>query len=255
MKLTVIGWWGAYPGPNGASSGYLIEGRGFQGRGAEGEGAILLDCGSGVLSKLYEYTDLNRINNVVLSHYHADHIADIGCLQYAAKVQMSLGERTEPVSIYGHTFSDFFKSLSYEDAAVGKPFDAGTPLVLGSFTFHFRRTPHPSHAFAVRIDSDGTSLGYTGDTAWDDSLVDFFTGVDLLLSESSLYNKFHGRVEGHLTAGEAGRLARKAGAGELILTHLPHFGDHRELLTEASEEYSGKIRLAKSGLTTMIGRI
>ena len=240
MKLTVIGWWGAYPGPNGASSGYLIE---------EGEESLLLDCGSGVLSKLYEYTDLNSINNVVLSHYHADHVADIGCLQYASKVQMSLGERKEPVSIYGHTLSGFFNSLSFEDSAIGKPFEEGISLAIGPFILSFQGTPHPAPAFAVRIDSAGTSLGYTGDTGWDDSLVDFFIDVDLLLCESSLHNKFKGRIEGHLTAGEAGRLACKTGAGELILTHLPHFGDHRALITEAAEEYSGKIRLAESGLT------
>ena len=244
MKLTVIGWWGAYPGPNGASSGYLIEGK-----GAAGDESLLLDCGSSVISKLYEYTDLNRVNNVVLSHYHADHIADIGCLQYAAKVQMSLYDRTEPISIYGHTFSDFFKSLTYENATIGKLFEEGAPLVIGPFTFHFKRTPHPEHAFAIRIDSAGISLGYSGDTGWDKELIDFFEGVDLLLCESSLYNKFKGRVEGHLTAGEAGRLAREAGVGELILTHLPHFGDLKELVTEASEEFNGKIRLAKSGLT------
>ncbi len=250
MKLTVIGWWGAYPGPNSASSGYLIEDS-----GSEEDESLLLDCGSGVLSKLYEYTDLNRVNNVILSHYHADHVADIGCMQYAAKVQMSLNERREPLSIYGHTLSDFFKSLSYENVSIGKPFEEGTPLVIGPFTFHFKRTLHPGHAFAIRIDSAGTSLGYSGDTGWDKELIEFFEGVDLLLCESSLYNKFKGRVEGHLTAGEAGRLAMEAGARELILTHLPHFGDHKELVAEASEEYNGKIRLAFSGLTTRIGRI
>lgn len=239
MKLTVVGCWGAYPGPNGASSGYLIE---------DGEDSLLLECGSGVLSKLYEYTDLNRINNVVLSHYHADHVADIGCLQYAAKVQMSLIERTEPISIYGHTLSDYFKSLSFEDATIGKPFEEGTLLVSGPFTLHFRRTPHPVPAFAVRIESGGISLGYTADTGWNNDLIEFFKGVDLLLCESSLYNKFKGKVEGHLTAGEAGSLAREAGAGELILTHMPHFGDHRELVAEAAGEYNGNIILAKSGL-------
>ncbi|MCK5199698.1 MAG: MBL fold metallo-hydrolase, partial [Spirochaetales bacterium] len=210
MKLTVIGCWGAYPGPGGATSGYLIE---------NGEDNLLLDCGSSVLSKLYEYTDLNRINNIVLSHYHADHVTDIGCMQYAAKVEMSLGERTESISIYGHTHSDYFKSLSFEDATIGKPFEEGTPLILSPFTLHFRRTPHPVPAFAVRIESGGISLGYTGDTGWNNDLIEFFKGVDLLLCESSLYNKFQGRVEGHLSAGEAGRLAREAGAGELILTH------------------------------------
>ncbi len=242
MKLTVVGYWGAYPGPGGASSGYLVE-------NVEGGESLLLDCGSGVFSKLYEYTDLNRINNVVLSHYHADHVADIGCLQYAAKVQMNLGERTEPVYIYGHTLSNCFEDLTYEDAAVGIPFEGGVPLVIGPFTLNFKSAPHPVPSFALRIESAGKSLGYTGDTGWDDDLVEFFKGVDLLLCESSLYNKFKGSVEGHLTAGEAGILARKAGAGELILTHLPHSGDHRDMVTEASIEYSGKVSLAYTGLT------
>jgi len=69
MKLTVVGHWGAYPGPGGASSGYLLE---------ENNESLLLDCGSGVLAKLYEYTDISQLNNVVLSHYHSDHIASIG---------------------------------------------------------------------------------------------------------------------------------------------------------------------------------
>lgn len=240
MKLTVIGWWGAYPGPGGASSGYLIENK---------DDRFLLDCGSGVLTKLYDYTDITQLNNIVLSHYHADHIADVGCFQYAAKVQLSLNERKVPISIYGHNMSDFFNKLSYENASVGMPLIEGIPLALGSFTLNFKLTSHPVPSFAVRVDTKDGSLGYTGDTGWDNGLVDFFKGVDLLLCESSLYNKFKGRVEGHLTSGEAGQLAREAGVGELILTHLPHFGDHRDLLSEAAEEFTGNIILAKSDLT------
>ncbi|MCK5674636.1 MAG: MBL fold metallo-hydrolase [Spirochaetales bacterium] len=238
MKLTVIGCWGAYPGPGGASSGYLIENKGD---------SFLLDCGSGVLTKLYEYTDITQLNNIVLSHYHADHIADIGCFQYASKVQLSLDERKVPISIYGHNNSDFFTKLSYEDASVGIPVMEEAPLVLGSFTLNFKLTSHPVPSFAVRVDTKEGTLGYTGDTGWDNDLVDFFKGVDLLLCESSLYNKFKGRIEGHLTSGEAGRLAKEAQAGKLILTHLPHFGDHRELKEEAGEIFSGEIELAEGG--------
>ena len=243
MKLTVIGCWGAYPGPGGASSGYLIE--------SEGSGKddrFLLDCGSGILAKLYEYTDMSRLNNVVLSHYHSDHIADIGCLQYAAKVQISQKEREFPISIYGHTQSDFFDKLSFDNVTYGKVIKEGKPLKIGPFTLFFKHTPHPAPCFAVRIESEGKSIGYTGDTGWDDNLSSFFRNVDILLCESSLYNKYKGMVDGHLTAGEAGRLAEDAGVGELILTHLPHSGDHRELIDEAAESFGSKITLAESGL-------
>jgi len=241
MKLTVIGCWGAYPGPGDASSGYLIE------NGSDDR--FLLDCGSGVLSKLYEYTDISQLNNVVLSHYHSDHIADIGCLQYASKVQLSLGERSVPISIYGNDLSDYFEKLSYEDASLGKVIKPGIPLFLGSFTLNFQLTPHPSPSFAVRVETKNGSIGYTGDTGWDDNLVEFFRNVDLLLCESSLYNKYKGMIEGHLSAGEAGKLAEEAEVGKLILTHFPHSGDHRELKVEAGENFKGQIDLAEGGKT------
>ena len=74
MQVTIIGHWGGYPKVDEASSGYLIEHEGFQ---------ILLDCGSGVLSKLQKFIQPEMLNGVILSHYHPDHIADIGVLQHA----------------------------------------------------------------------------------------------------------------------------------------------------------------------------
>ncbi len=242
MKLTVIGCWGAYPGPGGASSGYLIESD-----SAGKDNRFLLDCGSGVLSKLHEYTDISNLNNVVLSHYHSDHIADVGCLQYAAKVQMSQNERESPVSIYGHTLGEFFNKLSFENASVARAFNEKEILTIGPFSLAFKLVPHPAPGFAVRIESSGKSIGYTGDTGWDNRLSSFFKNVDILLCESSLYNKYKGMVDGHLTAGEAGSLARDAQVGKLILTHLPHSGNHRDLVKEASEVFNGKVELAESG--------
>ncbi|MEA1911375.1 MAG: MBL fold metallo-hydrolase [Spirochaetota bacterium] len=244
MKLTVIGCWGAYPGPGGASSGYLIENE-----GAGSNDRFLLDCGSGVLSKLQEYTDITKLNNIVLSHYHADHIADIGCFQYASKVQSSLGERNIPLSIYGHNLSDYFDKLSFENASVFRPYYENAPLQIGPFTLNFKRTPHPVPTFAIRVETEKGSIGYSADTGWDDDLVKFFKGVDLLLCESSLYNKYKGMVEGHLSAGEAGRLAKEAEVGKLILTHLPHSGDHKDLKKEAGEVFNGKIDIAEGGKT------
>lgn len=61
MKLTVIGFWGGYPKLNGASSGYLLEHNGFN---------LLLDCGSGILSKLQNVLQPEELDAVILSHYH-----------------------------------------------------------------------------------------------------------------------------------------------------------------------------------------
>ncbi|PRS39145.1 hypothetical protein C6W19_10090, partial [Bacillus sp. RJGP41] len=44
----------------------------------------VLDCGSGVLSQLQNHMKPEDLGAVVLSHYHPDHVADIGVLQHAA---------------------------------------------------------------------------------------------------------------------------------------------------------------------------
>ena len=74
MKLTVIGYWGGFPAAEGASSAYMIEKEGF---------TLLLDMGSGALMTLQKYKKASELDAVILSHYHADHIADIGVLQHA----------------------------------------------------------------------------------------------------------------------------------------------------------------------------
>ena len=90
--MVIIGFWGAYPGRGEATSGYLLQSKGF---------SLLLECGSAVLSLVPRFIDIASLDAVLLSHYHADHVADLGCLQYAVKVQTDLGLRSEPLPLYG----------------------------------------------------------------------------------------------------------------------------------------------------------
>lgn len=85
MKLTVIGHWGGYPKMGEASSGYLLEHKGFK---------LLVDCGSAVLSQLQYYLKPTELDAVIVSHYHPDHVADIGVLQHA----LLIGKYTEGFS-------------------------------------------------------------------------------------------------------------------------------------------------------------
>src|SRR5690625_7749578 len=86
MELIVIGYWGGYPAENGATSAYMIKKDGFN---------LVIDMGSGALSKLQKYINVEQIDAVLLSHYHHDHVADIGVLQYARLVKSYItGETT-----------------------------------------------------------------------------------------------------------------------------------------------------------------
>ncbi len=202
-----------------------------------------------MLSRLQQYISLDDIDAVVLSHYHADHVADLHCLQYAARVAMDLGTRHTPLSIYGHAEDPCFDSLKYHDYAVGRAIDTKTELHLGEMTFTFTRNVHPAPCFSMRIKKRNRILAYISDTEWTDRLVDVANDADLLICEASLYNAYQGMIPGHLTAGEAGRIGREANVGRLVLSHLPHFGNHRDLMTEAAAVYHGPLELARTGYT------
>jgi ribonuclease BN (tRNA processing enzyme) len=238
IKVTTIGWWGAYPNANEATSGYLVQSEGLN---------ILVDCGSGVLSHLQNYIELQHLDAVVLSHYHWDHVADIGCLQYAARILMDLGQRQDPLAIYGHAEDDNLGGLDYLQYSKGYAIDPRMPLQLNPLTFSFCRNVHPDPCYSIRIDQDTRCLVYIADTAWTDDLIAIARGADLLICESSLYDEYRGKIPGHLTAGEAGQIAASAGAKHLVLTHLPHFGDHTRLLKQAAVQFGGKIELAATG--------
>lgn len=71
MKVKILGYWGGYPSAGGATAGYLV---------TTDEGHILLDCGSGVMSKLPAEVKVEDLSGVILSHLHHDHMADLGVL-------------------------------------------------------------------------------------------------------------------------------------------------------------------------------
>ncbi len=238
ITVTAIGCWGAYPDTDAATSSFLLQAGGLN---------LLLDCGSGVLSRLQRRLALEDLHAVVLSHYHWDHAADIGCLQYSARILTDLGRRRGPLTICGHREDDHFKRLDYLGYTVGRAIDAAGELHLDRLRLSFARNVHPDPCLSVRVEADGGSLVYMTDTGWSDALAGFAAGADLLICESSLYDEYRGRVPGHLSAGEAGRIAAEAGVKRLVLTHLPHWGDHARLLEQAQRVFTGEVALAAEG--------
>jgi len=242
MNITMLGIWGAYPEQDSATSSVLIEEDGFN---------LLIDCGSGVLSQLPKYIQLKNLDALIISHYHHDHIADIGCLQYALMLQKNLGQITnkEIFPIYGHIKDlDKFKSLSYLEVTKGISISEDDQLTIGPFEVSFCSTIHPAYGLAIKLKTKGKTVVYTSDTEWNEPLVDFSKDADLIISEANLYeDKLH-IAKGHLTGSQVGILAKRANAKQVILTHLPHHGNHQEILLAAEKEFSGDVILAKPGL-------
>ena len=244
MHLTVIGFWGGYPGKKEASSGYLIEHEGFK---------LLLDCGSGVLSQLQEYIKPNELDAVLLSHFHTDHIADIGVLQHALLINQMLGNEKDSLPIYAHTQDQkAAEQLTYKSNTVWKPIVEKYAFQIGPFHVEAIKTKHSVPCYAYKIEAGGRKLAYTADTAYFPGLAHFFKDAHVLLSECNFYEGMDAEKAGHLTSVQAGQIAKDAAVQTLILTHLPHFGEHEDLVKQAKQVYAGDILLAKTGLQMTI---
>ncbi|WP_339252271.1 MBL fold metallo-hydrolase [Sporosarcina sp. FSL W8-0480] len=239
MKVIPIGIWGGYPKANSATSSFLIEHDGFH---------CLFDCGSGVLSSLQNIIPLEKLDAVAISHYHADHIADIGSLQFSRIINYYLGKPAPPLPIYGHDQDEEnFSKLSYKEQTVGVPIHENDVIKIGPFDVSFCETTHPVYCLAMKFTVNGRSVTLTADTEWRDELVEFARDTDLLISEANLYEEHLGKSPGHMAGSEAGKLAKMAGVRGLLLTHLPLHGDPTEILHAASKVYDGPAELAVVG--------
>lgn len=244
MKVTVIGFWGGYPEEGEATSSYLIEKDNFK---------LLLDCGSAALSQLPKYTDPYELDAVILTHYHNDHIADIGVLQYFMLVQNGIRNNDKTLPIYGHGHDKEAFSRLNHDFTKGYMYDPDIPLDLGPFTITFLKTDHPVTCFAMRITDGQSTFVFTADSSYKDGFIPFSEKADLLIADCNFYDGQNGKKAGHMNSKECAVLAREADVNTLVLSHHPHFGDRKNLVTQAEKYFRGNIFLASSSLEFHIG--
>ena len=94
----------------------------------------------------------------------------------------------------------------------------------------------------------GQSLAFVMDTGLCDSVYELADGVDMLVIESTFLNEDIELAEqvGHLTAGQAGAVARACGVRTLVLTHFSQrYPDSSRFLEEARKEFDGPIVVAE----------
>lgn len=227
LKITVLGCLGAYPFKGEGTSSYLFESDGFQ---------LLVDAGSTTLVNLEAHTDPLSIDAVILSHYHHDHIADLGVLQYYRQLYPTM-EPTPILPIYGHTEDDVhFNALTMPNVSKGIPYFEAEELKIGPFLITFMKTIHPVPCYAMRFveEKTGKIVVYTGDSGYFESFIPFAEAADVFLADTYLFagNEHH---PAHFTAKESGEIAKAAHVKKLVLTHLPQTGSLTELKRQAEK--------------------
>lgn len=231
LTVTVLGCSGSYPGPAGAASGYLVRG---------GGATVWLDAGSGTLANLQRHVGLDRVDAVVLTHEHPDHMSDIEGYRVACTyvVERRGVPVYAPAGVLGRLSADPAPALDWR--TVGD----GDRVEVGGLSLRFSATDHPVETLAVRVDGEGRSLAYTADTGPGWSMAALGPGAHLALSEATYLADREGTA-GHLSARQAGAGARAAGAARLLLTHLWPVVDPGASRAEAEAAYGGPVDLAR----------
>jgi len=221
---------------------------------------LILDLGSGSLRALLRYgLNFSAIDVLALTHLHPDHVGDL--IPFFFATRYSLGyTRTEPFRLLAaRGFARFHERLqaAFGDWVVPPPGlmnvnelapDAPDEVREPGLVIKSAPTNHTEGSLAFRVEASGRSLVYSGDTDVSDSLVALAAGADLLVLEAA--NPF--KVPGHLTPGEAGRLAAEAGAKRLLLTHFYPPCDKVDVVAQASQEFTGEVLRAEDGLNLTV---
>jgi ribonuclease BN (tRNA processing enzyme) len=257
VRITVLGKSPSWQDADGACSGYLIE---------EDDFRVLLDCGNGVFSKLRRVVDYVDVDAVLITHLHADHFLDLVPFSYA----LSYAPRQQPVPVAGWPGTDsparpelhvppgasaVFRHIVgcwgqpdlIDNAFAVSEYAPRDELSVGPFTARFCEVPHFTTTYAVELTSNGSHLTFSADCSPNDALVQFARDTQLLLIEATLPRPERTGIRGHLTPGEAGDHARRAGAQRVILTHFSDELDRDWAHAEAVASYGGPVELAREG--------
>jgi ribonuclease BN (tRNA processing enzyme) len=250
MKLTIVGCSGSFPGPDSPASCYLLEAP-YDGRTYR----LLLDLGNGALGHLQRYVDPLDIDAVALSHLHADHFFDLASLYVYRRYHPKAPHPRIPVLGPGGTATRLARAYDLPDQPgmteefTFTTWPADGVVELGPFEVRVRRVVHPVEAYGMRISVDGSVLAYSGDTGPCPALESLAIDADVLLAEAAFVESAEHPGDLHLTGREAGEHATRAGARQLVLTHIPPWHDPTEVLADARPAFEGPLELARAGAT------
>lgn len=247
MKLTILGSGTAVPRLNRNMSGYLLEVNGEK---------ILFDSGPGIIRRLLEIkVGITGIHYIFYTHFHPDHMNDLPGFLVIDHVNDFKGT----LNLYGPSgFKKYFNFI--KKAAIGKlnynakvkeMKDCSTAKIptvnKGNITIKSIKSKHSKNSIAYRIEYGNKSIVYSGDTDYSNDTVKISKNADLLVLECSYPD--NKKVKGHLTPSLCGKIAAKANAKKLVLTHFYPECDKVDIKKQCRKEFSGNIVLARDFMT------
>ena len=220
-----------------------------------GDNKFLIDCGATAMIGIRRFNvEPNDISTIFISHMHGDHYAGIPFFILDAQL---VSKRIEPLTIFVPAGCKSQLITGIEALFPGsygspKKFDvkimemsAGEKCYQGDIEAISYKVNHSGlDARALRITTKGVTIAYSGDTDWQDSLLDCARDADVFVAEAYYYDK---KVKFHLDFASLKENVDKIKAKKYILTHMS-----TDMLNVPKEELVG-FELAEDGKVFNIG--
>lgn len=192
-------------------------------------GTFLIDCGATSLVAMRHFeVDPNSIGTIFLTHLHGDHF---GGLPFFILDAQLVSRRGVPLTIAGPAgtaqrlrdlMDVMFPGMSkvqqrfpieFVEIAPGVEKKVGSVAVTPFLAAHNSGAP----SLTLRLACENRVLVYSGDTGWCDSLVQAADGADVLIVESSGYDK---PIPQHLDYATLNARRAELKAKRIVLTHM-----------------------------------
>jgi len=220
VRVTIIGAGDAFNASGRCHASYLVEAASTR---------FLIDCGPSTLMSLKQRGLTSAdIDTILVSHLHGDHFGGIPYLLLECVFETP---RKGPLMIVGPPrtkgrIADLYRANYKELSAREMPFEyccievqPGERKTLGELAILPFRALHQMSEVALgfRIEIEGKTILYSGDTGWTEELVDHSQGVDLFLCECTYFGT---RFDFHLDYPRIAENHERFGCRRLLLTHI-----------------------------------
>jgi ribonuclease Z len=217
-----------------------------------GGSVVLVDCGGDAVEALLSSgLDPDRVDLLILTHEHPDHVGAFPLLVQ----KLWLGKRSRPLPIRGparaldqarRLFETFDTSgwrglpplgWGEVEATEGAPVWTDDMWHITAAPGQHGRTP----TIGLRVEARGTAgaVAYSSDTERSGAIARLARGAQLLVHEAT------GEFRGHSRPEDAAHVAAEAGAARLVLVHLPPQAEQLDL-TQARAIFP-ELRLGRDG--------
>ena len=257
-----------------------------------GEHQLLFDAGRGVTQRLVQLGhSLSDIDVVFITHFHSDHLSGLPDLWLSGWLPPPWGQRSEPMRVIGpeglSNILDGFRRAFDPDIQIrlvdeqlpprGIEFDLreysedgvvfdDEGVTVTAFAVDHGQYIKPSYGY--RVDYGGRSVVLSGDTRFDENLIEAARGADVVIHEVAAAREemlaFDERIQlildHHTTPEEAGIVFDRVGPKLALYSHLTLLSSPdspevtvEELIQRTRTNYSGRLLVGEDLMRLEIG--